>query len=261
MMRRNHRLVPGARDQVSRPSSQHMPDPSLSGKIAQLGLGYMSAACIYVAAKLGIADLLAGGPKPTSELARAAKVKEGELYRVLRAMASIEVFREMAPQTFVNTPLSEMLRSDLPGSARDAVLFLSDPLHLRSFAELMHTVETGESAFKKVTGMEATDFFRQKDDENRAFNAAMTAISANAAPAIEGYDFGESGTLADIGGGHGMLMAMILASIAGFAESFSTCRMWSRARSRGSSRSGWHRDARSWAAISSRACLRRTATS
>lgn len=196
---------------MSSPSSQHAPSPSPHGQIMQLGIGYMAPACMYITAKLKIADLLAGGPKRVSELAHASKVNEDALYRVMRAIASTGVFREMAPGTFANTPLSETLRSDVPGSARDTVMFLSDPLHLRTFAELLHSVETGGTAFKKTTGMEPFDFFRQNAEENRAFNAAMTSISGHfVPPAIEAYDFGESGTLADIGGGHGILLSMIL---------------------------------------------------
>lgn len=196
---------------MSGPSSQHPPGPSPHAQIMQLGIGYMPAACMYIAAKLKIADLLAGGPQPVSELARAAKVNEGALYRVLRALASIDVFRETAPRMFANTPLSETLRSDTRESARDTVMFLADPVHLRTFAELLHSVETGGTAFKKITGMESFHFFRQNEEENRAFNAAMTSISAHfMPPVIEAYDFGDSGTLADIGGGHGVLLAMIL---------------------------------------------------
>jgi O-methyltransferase domain/Dimerisation domain len=177
----------------------------------QLCMGYMPAACIYVAAKLGIADLVASMPKTASELASAAGVKEDGLYRVLRSIASVGVFSEVEGRKFANTPLSETLRSDAPNSARDTILFLGDPLHFRTFAELMHSVETGGTAFKKVTGMEPFDFFRHNDEENRVFNAAMTSISAHSIPpAVAAYDFGESGTLADIGGGHGMLLALIL---------------------------------------------------
>jgi hypothetical protein len=102
----------------------------------QLATGYMSAACFHAAAKLKIADLLASGPKTVAELAGACDVKEDALYRVLRALASVKVFRETAGRTFVNTPISEQIRSDVAGSARDTVLFLANPLHLRVSASL-----------------------------------------------------------------------------------------------------------------------------
>ena len=177
----------------------------------QLAQGYARSACLYVAAKLKIPDLLANGPRPVSELARAAGVKEDALYRTLRAIASLAVFREVAPRTFENTPLSEPLRSDVPGSARDNILFGADPFHFRVYAELIHSVTTGGTAIKKVTGKEAFEYLQQDAEESAAFNAAMTSISGHfTRPLVDAYDFGDSGTLADIGGGHGMLLAMIL---------------------------------------------------
>lgn len=183
-----------------------------AGQIMQLATGYMPAACLYTAAKMKIADLLAAGPKHISELAGAAQLtNKNGLYRTLRALASVGVFREVEPGTFANTPLSEQLRSDLAGSSRDTVLFLANPLHLRVFAELMHSIESGETAFKKVTGLDSSEFFRQDAEENREFNAAMTSITTSfIGPVLAAYDFGESGTLADIGGGHGFLLAAIL---------------------------------------------------
>ena len=183
-----------------------------AGQIMQLATGYMPAACLYTAAKMKIADLLATGPKPISELAGAARyVNENALYRTLRALASVGVFREVEPGIFANTPLSEQLRSDLAGSSRDTVLFIANPLHLRVFAELMHSIESGETAFKKVTGLDAFEFFRQDAEDNREFNAAMTSITTSfIGPVLAAYDFGESGTLADIGGGHGFLLTAVL---------------------------------------------------
>jgi hypothetical protein len=171
----------------------------------------MSTACLHAAAKLKIADLLASGPKTVAALAGTCNVKEDALYRVLRALASLKVFRETAPRTFANTPISEQIRTDVPGSARDMVIFIANPLHLRVFGELMHSIESGETAFKKVTGLDAFEFFRQNTEENREFNAAMTSITTGfIGPALAAYDFGETGTLADIGGGHGFLLTAIL---------------------------------------------------
>ncbi len=183
-----------------------------AGQIMQLATGYMPAACLYTAAKMKIADLLATGPKPISEIAGAAQqANENALYRTLRALASVGIFHEVEPGTFVNTPLSEQLRSDLPGSSRDTVLFVANPLHFRVFAELMHSIESGETAFKKVTGLDSSEFFRQDTEENWEFNAAMTSITTSfIGPVLAAYDFGESGTLADIGGGHGFLLTAIL---------------------------------------------------
>jgi hypothetical protein len=196
---------------MSSPTTQNAPRLSPYAEIREIAKGYAPAACLWTAAKLNIAELLAGGPRPVAELARASKTKEDALYRVLRALASINVFRETAPRTFANTPVSEAMRSGVAGSARDEILFEADPLHMNTYAELMHSMETGGTAFKKVTGMEPFEFFRRNDAENEAFNAAMTAITAYSVKSlVEAYDFGESGALADIGGGHGELLTKIL---------------------------------------------------
>ena len=196
---------------MSSPSAHSAAGPDLHGQLMLLASGYMPAACLYAAARLKIADLLASGPKPVAELARARDVNEDALYRSLRAIASLNIFRETAPRTFANTPLSEIMRSDVPDSARDMVVFIADPLHFRVYGEFTHPIETGGTAFKKATGMDAFEFFQQHAAENETFNAAMTSVSAHfTKPLIEAYDFGESGTLADIGGGHGAMLTTIL---------------------------------------------------
>ncbi|HXJ15999.1 MAG TPA: methyltransferase [Candidatus Polarisedimenticolia bacterium] len=194
-------------------SSAHSAEtPALAGQLLQIITGYMPAVSLHAAAKLKIADLLAGGPKPVSELAREAQgVNEGALYRVLRGLASVGVFSETSPRTFANTPASDLLREGVPGSVRDIALWLGNPLHMRVFAETLYSVETGNTALKKVTGFETFDYFKHHPAEDEVFNAAMTGFSAMLTPPVlEAYDFGGLGTLADIGGGHGFLLSAIL---------------------------------------------------
>jgi len=171
----------------------------------------MPSVCLYAAAKFKIADVLATGPKHVSELARANGANEGALHRALRLLASLGVFEETSPGTFVNTPLSSVIRGDFPDSARNTIMFMSNPLHVRVFAEFMHSIETGGTAFKKATGFESFQFFEKQDEEAAAFHASMTASSERfMQPAIDAYDFGETGTLADVGAGHGVVLAAIL---------------------------------------------------
>jgi O-methyltransferase domain len=196
---------------MSNPTAQSASRSNVFAELIQLSRGYMPATCLHAVARLKIADLLAGGPRPVAELALASKTNEDALYRVLRALSSLGVFRETAARTFASTPLSDAIRSDSDDSARDAVLFMVDGLHLRIYGELAHTIETGETAFRKVTGMQPFEFFHQNAEENVSFNNAMSSISrVMIHPIIEAYDFGDSGALADIGGGHGALLAAIL---------------------------------------------------
>jgi SAM-dependent methyltransferase len=186
--------------------------PAPSEQMFQLTTAYMASACLYVVAKMRIADQLANGPKPVSELAGASRgVHEKALYRAMRALASVAVFSETETGTFANTPLSELLREHVDGSMRDVVLWLANPMHFRVFAATGYSVGTGETAVKKVTGLEVFEYFRQNPEDDQAFNAAMTGLTESFLPAVlEAYDFSGLGTIADIGGGHGKLMTSIL---------------------------------------------------
>ena len=186
--------------------------PLPSEQIMQLSTAYMAPACLYIAAKLRIADQLANGPKPVAQMADGARgLHESSLYRVLRALASIGVFTETAPRVFANTSASEMLRERVPGSMRDLALWMTNPTHFRAFAELRHAVETGETGMKKMTGLDSFEFLKRNPAEDQEFNGAMNALTAQFAPAVlEAYDFGDLGMIADIGGGHGTLLCAIL---------------------------------------------------
>jgi hypothetical protein len=171
----------------------------------------MPAASLGAAARLRIADLLADGPRPVLELAAQAGAHEDALYRVLRALSSAGIFTETAPRTFANTEASELLRAGARGSVRDIVLWMAGEFHLRTFAELMHSLQTGGTALKKVTGMESFEYFEKDRALGELFNAAMTSFSAVLIPAVlEAYDFTGCGTLADIAGGHGFALTSVL---------------------------------------------------
>lgn len=173
------------------------------------GLVVHQALC--AAATLGIADLLNAGQRSAAELASALHINEDALYRALRFLSGQCVFRETGPRTFVNTPLSEYLRSDVPGSIRSVLIFRGSRYYFSPFTEFLYSLETGIPARDKVFGKGAFEYLRASPEEERVFDEAMTAISALWAPAIaEAYDFGQWKTLTDVGGGDGALLAAIL---------------------------------------------------
>jgi hypothetical protein len=187
------------------------PDAAVIQQIFQLGTGYVVSAALGVAARLGIADLLAAGPRSTADLAAAAGVNEDALYRVLRALAMFGVFTETSPRTFALTSAADLLRTGVPGSVRDMVLWLCDEFHFRIYAELTHSVRTGETVGEKVVGMPVFEYFQHDRDLSARFNNAMTNFSAGVAPAVlDVYDFSGIDVLVDVAGGHGMVLASIL---------------------------------------------------
>lgn len=177
----------------------------------QLGSGFMAAAALYPVTKLGVAELLAEGPKPISKIAQDTGANEDGLYRVMRALSSIGVFAEISPRTFGLTPAASLLRADVAGNMRDLILWMTNHFHLNSWGGMMHSVLTGQPAVEKLYGKHCFDIFRDFPEVDVEFNNAMTNISAMTIPAIlEGYDFSGIGTLVDIAGGHGLLISQIL---------------------------------------------------
>jgi hypothetical protein len=180
-------------------------------RVVQMAAGFMHTAAIYTAAKLGIADLLAAGPRPVSELAGKTASNEDALYRVLRVLETGGVFAQTAPRTFALTPAAEALRSGVPGSMRDLVLWLGNRFHFHVWAELPYSVATGKPAVEQVYHKPCFDALAEMPETNREFNQAMTGYSASVAPAVlQAYDFSGIGTLMDVAGGHGFMLSEIL---------------------------------------------------
>ena len=194
--------------------AEHMPgntDETFSPALLHLINGFRISQLIAVAAKLGLADLLAAGPQSSAALAEHTGMHAPSLYRVLRALSSIGVFHEDEHGRFGLTPLADGLRSDVPSSLRAWAIFCGDPQVWQAWGALGYSVQTGETAFSHVFGMDVWTYRAQHPEANAIFNAAMAATSAREVPAIvAAYDFSRIHTLVDVGGGHGTLLAGIL---------------------------------------------------
>jgi len=166
---------------------------------------------LYVAASLGIADLLERGAQSTADLARELSVHEDALYRTLRVLASRGIFEEMPPRTFRNTALSRPLRADAPDTIRPLLIFFGSDFYARPLGEMLYSVRTGKPARERVLGMGIFEYMTQNPEAAKAFDEAMTALSNLLGPAIAAsYDFSTWESLMDVGGGNGMFLAHIL---------------------------------------------------
>ena len=177
----------------------------------QIGTGHYFSRALAVAAKLGIADHLAAGPRSTEELAAKTETHAPALRRVLRLLVTVGVFAENEDGTFGLTPISECLRSDVPTSARASVLLFSGVRIQDAWKELEYCVRTGQPAFRKQ-GIADPFVEMAKDPEEAAnFDAAMAGFTRMAAAAVAWeYDFSPFETLMDVGGGNGALLIGIL---------------------------------------------------
>jgi ubiquinone/menaquinone biosynthesis C-methylase UbiE len=188
--------------------SKEIPPPL---QMLQLISGFWVSRCIYVVAKLGIPDLLKDGPKSADELAAAAGAHAPSLFRVLRALAAVDVLTQISDRRFGNTPLSETLRSDVPGSIRAFAMTELGEEHYPAWGELMHSVRTGAIAFDKAFGEPVWEFFAKHEENAKIFNDAMSGMTAQAEQALHAaYNFKGINTIIDVGGGHGGLITSIL---------------------------------------------------
>jgi hypothetical protein len=187
-----------------------MHQASPAEKIGQMVSGYWISQAIYVAAKLELADRVAGGPQAAEQLAAAIGAHAESLLRVLRALASVGVFEQLPDGRFQATPLSERLRRDVPGSQWAMALMMGEE-HYQAWGELLHSVRTGEGAFRKVYGQGVFDYLGQHPEQAALFDMAMTSIHGQETEQmLAAYDFAGIGTLCDVGGGNGSTLLGIL---------------------------------------------------
>jgi hypothetical protein len=147
-----------------------------------------------------------------TELAEAAGAHAPSLARLMRALTAVGLFASDDEDRFANTELGEALRADAPRSVAGWARFVGQPFHWQAYAELEHSIRTGESAFAAVHGEAVWDYLAGHPDEQKIFDEAMTALSQAVVDAmVDAYDFGRFGTVVDVGGGRGMLLAAVLA--------------------------------------------------
>jgi SAM-dependent methyltransferase len=174
--------------------------------------GYRISEAIYVAAKLGLADLLGDGSRSSGELAKATGTHEPSLRRFMRFLASAGVFAEQDDGRFALTPVGACLRTGVPGSFHPTVLFLAGPTPIhRMWSDLLYSVQTGNPAFDHLFGAGPFEYFAQHPEDSAIFNRAMASMTAQIAAAVpSAYDFSSFRTIVDVGGGFGVLLAGIL---------------------------------------------------
>lgn len=178
--------------------------------LRQMMTGYWVSQSLYVAAKLGLADLLALTPQQPGSLAQATATDPQALLRLLRALASLGLLEENADGYFHLTLLGSYLRTEVPGSLRSLALW-NGGLSYQVWRELEYSVKTGQPAARCVLGMGSFQYLAAHPELGEVFHTAMTGLArATAAAITRAYDFSEFDFVVDVGGGHGALLTAIL---------------------------------------------------
>jgi O-methyltransferase domain/Dimerisation domain len=189
------------------PTKDGNPSPLV---LFQMATGYWVSQAIYVAAKLGIADLLKDGPQSSAALAAATGSHASSLFRLMRALSSVGIFSHVSRDCFALSRLAESLQTNAPASLRAMVITVGE-IHYQACGNLLHSIQTGSPAFNNAFGANLFDYLGQNVAAADAFNQGMTNASSMLAYAVlMAYDFAGISSIVDIGGGQGKLLEKIL---------------------------------------------------
>ncbi|MDR9899842.1 acetylserotonin O-methyltransferase [Aetokthonos hydrillicola Thurmond2011] len=185
---------------------------SASKKLAQMIYGYWQSQCLYVATNLGIPNLLQSGSMTVETIAKETSTKVETLYVVLRALAHLGVFVEKPGRVFAATELSNLLITNAEPSLGHFLMHITEPSMWDAWRELGNSLKTGEVAFERANGKKFYEFFMTENPEYRnLFNNSMTFLTNQAVDSVfEVYDFGQYGTVMDVGGNQGALISHIV---------------------------------------------------
>ncbi|GAA2561048.1 methyltransferase [Winogradskya consettensis] len=198
---------------VLSPATLAAVSPTPQQELLNLLAGKMVSAVVCVLARVGVADLLAEGPREVADLAAATDTDPGMLYRFLRCAAGAGVFAEQADGRFGLTPTADLLRSDAPGSVRHLAYLYGEESVWNCFGTAIDTLRTGQPTGPALRGGQGWfDYMETAHGGEYAevFHKAMTGVSNRADQVAKDFDFSRFQHVADIGGGQGRLLAAIL---------------------------------------------------
>ena len=178
--------------------------------LLRIAQGYQLSQALYVAAKLGVADCLGGGPLDIETIARTVGARPGELRRVLRCLVAAGVFVEHADGSFDLNDVAAGLQANAPARTSDVVINFGEEMY-RAFGELLYTVRTGQTAFDAVYGQPLFDYYASHPEAEASGSARMAARSLPVTTALAALDlFDGVSSIVDVGGGNGTVVAALL---------------------------------------------------
>lgn len=179
-------------------------------RLLELIWGYMTSDLVDVATRLRIPDHIGTREVGSGELAEETGTHAPSLLRLLRALAALGLLEEPRADTFRLTPMGARLRADAPDSlysfARQGT-----GVFRRAWEELEHSIRTGEPAFDRMFGKDFFGHLASEPELSSTFTASMRQATRSVAAALAAHhDFSRYGTVVDVGGADGSLLAAVL---------------------------------------------------
>ena len=193
---------------TNRPAQSPLPPPMA---MMQLLFGKQLTYSLSGVARLGVADHMDGTARPVEEIAAKCGAHAPSLYRVMRMLACFGVFKEGPSRHFALTPVGELLKTSVPGSLRYMAMMFGEEFSTRAYEHIAECLRTGGDGVSEAYGKQIWEVLAERPGQCETFQRAMTnSTSVSAQAIVEAYDFSGIERLADVGGGHGLLLAAIL---------------------------------------------------
>ena len=171
---------------------------------------YHASALAYAAVKLGLPEKMGARPWSAEALAAELGLSPPHLLRFLRGLATLGICEERPDGNFALTSLGQSLKPGSPSRLGEKVMIVVEQ-YWQPWADLVSTLQTGAPAFDHVFG---TDVWAWRNENFRGGDIFAAYLAnetfAGAGPIVEALDLSGVGSIADIGGGHGGLLAAIL---------------------------------------------------
>jgi hypothetical protein len=177
----------------------------------RLVTGFWLSRAVWLAARLRLADAVGAGPATPDEVAEATGASPDATERLLRALASAELFELDDDGRYRPTPAGELLRSDHPSSQRALIDVVIGGDHYEAWGSLEEAVRSGRTAFEVRHGASWIEYYSANPDAGRAFAEAMSGTTRAFEDAIVAADpFPAFRFAVDVGGSHGSLLRRLL---------------------------------------------------
>lgn len=179
-------------------------------RLVEVITGTWRAQALYAAATLRLADHVAAGHRTPAALAAAAGADRDGVARLMRLLIGLGVFAEDGG--YALTPVSQLLRADVPDSMRDMCVLYGEEFH-QAWGAVATSVRTGQSGFEAHFGQNLHSYLAERPEAGEKFLRAMNAGSPFFADVPRVYDFTGCRTVTDLAGGSGMLLSTVLAAV------------------------------------------------
>ena len=186
-------------------------------QVMDLIFGRWRSQTLHAGVELGIFDAVGKDPTDAATVADRQGLDLALTYRLMRALASLELLAESPGRRFALTDAGALLRGDHPQTLKGVALLEEGPHHYSLWKHLPDMIRDGQqNAFVREFGRMAFEHAEVDQGYHYVFNAAMSSYSASqtewALDALRDVDFSAVQHVCDIGGGQGHLLTSLLAA-------------------------------------------------